>query len=163
MIKNFILFLFLLPIVSYTTETFPKETLMVNEIDNSDSLLKAAKAYLDFVGRISRGETFPQHEIAATVLAPDCKKVLNGQLFTHSREDFVSDLLSVYKNQGGWKITPAEILVSPANNAVILRLFVEMDKLGKYTEIVILRYNPSYLVTEINLVFTQVKGSYDFN
>lgn len=77
-------------------------------------------------------------------------------------EAFVTDLLSVYENQGGWKIYPADILVAPSSQSVVLRLFIEMENLGLYTAMVILRYNSDYLITEINEVLSRVKGSYDF-
>ncbi|MBI3212109.1 MAG: hypothetical protein HYZ47_05485 [Simkania negevensis] len=114
---------------------------------------------MNFIGQISRGSVPSQIE-AAEILSADCKKVLNGQLFTQSREDFVMDLLSVYKNQGAWEVFPADIIVS--SHAVVLRLFIEMEKAGAYTAMVILRYDADCLITEINEVLSPVKGGYDF-
>lgn len=130
--------------------------------DNSGALLRSSHQYLDFINRISKGEAFSLMDEAATLLSPDCKKVLNGQLFTKNRLEFVSDLLSVYKNLGSWKVLPVDIITSPASNTVVLRLLIEMSNSDTYTAIVILRYNSDYLITEINEVLSKVKGTYDF-
>lgn len=153
----------LFPVVCHSTENQYREnyeTICFKE--NSEALHKATYRYLNFINQISTGEVFPQMEAAAEIISPNCKKVLNGQLFTQNREDFVTDLLSLYENQGGWKVIPAEILIVPLDNTVVLRIFIEMEKFGSYTAIVILRYDESYLVTEINEVLSEVKGSYDF-
>lgn len=130
--------------------------------ESSKALRKAADQYLNFIDQISQGEVFSHWEAAAEILSPNCKKILNGQLFTDNREDFVTDLLSVYENQGPWKVYPVDIIADTSSNTVVLRLFIEMKNFGTYTAIVILRYDASYLITEINEVLTQVKGSYDF-
>jgi hypothetical protein len=130
--------------------------------ENSDALRKATDNYLNFINQISQGEVFPQMETAAEIISPSCKKILNGQLFTQNREDFVSDLLSLYENQGAWKVFPADIIIDSSSNTVVLRIFIEMENFGAYTAIVILRYDSNLLITEINEVLNQVKGSYDF-
>ena len=132
------------------------------EDQNSEVLLKTTHRYLDFIGQISRGEVFPQMEEAATLLSTDCKKVLNGQLYTETSEDFVKDLLTVYENQGSWKVSPTDIIIASSTDAVVLRLFIEMENRSVYTAIVILRYNSCGLITEINEVLNQVNGSYGF-
>jgi hypothetical protein len=130
--------------------------------DRSEVLLQTTRRYLDFINQLGRGEDFPQLETAASLLSTNCKKVLNGQLFTNSREEFVSDLLSLYDKQGGWKVSPADIIVASPSNTVVLRLFIEMNNSGTYTTIVILRYDSSQHITEINEVLNEVKGDYGF-
>lgn len=127
-----------------------------------ETLQTAAENFLDFMNQISQGVVFSVSEAAAEIFSPDCKKILNGQLFKENREDFIEDLLSVYEKQGSWKIYPADLIVASSNNTVVLRLLIEMEKWGTYTAMVILRYNTDYLVTEINEVLSQVKGAYDF-
>lgn len=131
--------------------------------ENSEVLKTATERYLNFINKLGRGESFPQLELAAESLSPDCKKILNGQIFTRNREEFVWDLLSVYESQGAWQVCPKDIIIDSSGNRVVLRLFIEMEKWGTYTAIVILRYDSNYLITEINEVLNQVKGSYDFN
>jgi len=126
-------------------------------------LRNATDQYLHWINRISQGEVFPQMEAAAEILSPDCRKILNGQLFTETREDFVIDLLSFYANQGAWKITPADIIIDSTSRTVVLRLFIEMANSSTYTAIVILRYDSNHLITEINEVLNEVKGSYGFS
>jgi hypothetical protein len=164
MIKRFCLIVScLVPLVTHAVEgkrTENFQTVCLQE--NSESLQKATDRYLSFIDQISKGEVFPQMETAAEIISPHCKKILNGQLFTQNREDFVSDLLSVYENQGAWKVYPADIIIDSSSNSVVLRIFIEMENFGTYTAIVILRYDSSYFITEINEVLSQVKGSYDF-
>lgn len=130
--------------------------------ENSEALQRAVDQYLNFIKRISKGEVFSQMEVAAEILSPNCKKILNGQVFIQSREDFVADLLSVYENQGAWSVYPADIIIASSSNTAVLRLLIEMKNFGLYTAIVILRFDSNYLITEINEVLNQVKGSYDF-
>lgn len=135
---------------------------MIESHDSTQALLKATHKYLHFIERISCGENFDQNEEASSILSPECKKVLNGQLYTKNRNEFVADLLDVYKNKGQWKITAAEIIPASQNKIVVLRLFIEMKSSGTFTTIVILRYNSMNLITEINEVLNEVKGTYDF-
>ncbi len=128
----------------------------------SETLRKATEKYLKFIDQISKGLHFSQLEAAEEILSPNCKKVLNGQLYAQNREDFVMDLLSVYQNHGGWEVYPQDIIIAPLNNAVVLRLFIEIEKYGTYTAQVILRYDSDYLITEINEVLSPVNGYYDF-
>lgn len=149
----------LLPLSSYSVEAESRENICFHA--NSEALRNAADKYLNCINQISKGIDFSQTKITE-VVSSDCKKVLNGQLFTQSREAFLMDLRSVYENQGSWEVYPADIIVAPATNTVVLRLFIEMEKLGTYTAIVILRFDSDCLITEINEVLNQVKGSYDF-
>lgn len=155
-----------LPLISYCGEekqTVDPHQIHLDQQYFSEALLLAAShRYLDFINKISQGELFPQGEEAASLLASDCKKVLNGQRYTQTREEFVADLLSVYASQGSWKVCPADIIVAPSSHSVVLRLIIEMEQACTYTAIVILRYNSDYLITEINEVLNQVKGAYDF-
>jgi hypothetical protein len=164
MIKKICLIvLCLVPLVSYALEDKDMKSLKrIYLEEQSEALREATDRYLNFINQISKGEVFPQMKTAEEIISPNCKKILNGQLFTQNREDFVNDLISVYENQGAWKIYPAEIIIDSSSNTVVLRIFIEMENFGTYTAIVILRYDSSYLITEINEVLNQVKGSYDF-
>lgn len=159
MVKNICLLITcLFPLVSHAvgnknTENF--KTISLQE--NSEGLQKATENYLSFINQISKGEIFPQMETAAEIISPNCKKILNGQLFAQNREEFVRDLLSVYENHGGWKVCPADIIIEPSSNTVVLRIFIETENFGIHTAIVILRYDSNYLITEINEVLNQVK------
>lgn len=160
--KTCLIILGLLPIIGYPVE---KENIVnfseLNFQNNSEYLLEASYRYLDFINQISRGEEFSQCEKAATLLTTDCKKILNGQTLTKNREDFVSDLLTIYENKGGWSVYPADIIIASSSNTVVLRLIIEMENFGTHTAIVILRYNSNYLITEINEVFSKVIGDYN--
>lgn len=144
------------------TEKEAPKTLMYTLQEHTEALLKATHRYIDFINRVGKGEVFPQRDEAAIVIASDCQKIFNGHLFAKNREDFVADLLSVHENHGSWQIVPVEVIKVPLDNIVILRIIIESDNFGTNTAIVILRYNSNYLITEINEVFNQVKGSYDF-
>lgn len=156
----FIYFLFasVTPITAEETVTTFTDTVQ----NHSETLLRASYRYVDFINRIGKGDIFAQTDAAALVIAPECKKIFNAHLFARNREDFIADLLSVYENHGCWKIIPIEVIRAPLDNIVILRLIIEAENLGTNTAIVILRYDVNYLITEINEVFSPVKGSYDF-
>lgn len=128
----------------------------------SHPLVEATHRYVDFINRLNKGEDFAQHDVAATLLAPDCKKVFNGTIFTQSRQEFVDDLLTVYRTHGSWNIRPADILLSQDNNAVVMRLFVDMEKGGHFTEIVIVCFNAQGLIQELNIVFNKIEDGYHF-
>lgn len=148
--KTELIFLFLLTLISYV------------QANDAEFLQKATDRYLHFINQISQGEVFPQMESASEILSLNCKKILNGQLYTENRQDFVKDLLSVYENHGAWKVYLVDTIIDPSSNSVVLRIFIETENFGTYTAIVILRYDASYFITEINEVLSQVKGSYDF-
>ena len=148
-----------LPFTTYTVEKESIETTCLRA--EPEALRKATDKYLNCISQISKGIDFSQAE-AAEIISPKCKKILNGQIFTRNREDFLMDLQAVYENQGAWEVYPVDIIIAPSSNTVVLRLFIEMEKFGTYTAIVILRYDSDYLITEINEVLNQANGSYDF-
>ena len=152
----------LIPLMSSAAEEKCTPDLKTVSHENMDVLRKATDRYLHFIDQISQGKDFPQLEASSKILSPNVKKILNGQLFTQNRDDFVNDLLSVYANQGAWKIDPVDMIIDSTTNTVVLRIFIQMEKSGSYTAIVILRYDSNYSITEINEVLNEVKGSYDF-
>ena len=127
-----------------------------------NALLKTSHRYIDFVNRIGRGEAFVQMDEALLLFAPGCKKVFNGQLLMENRESLVANLLSVYETYGSWTHIPIDIIGASASNAVILRTRIETEHLGINTAIIILRFDSSNLITEINEVFSPVKNHCDF-
>ena len=153
--KLFFMLLCLTPLAGHTIDEEP-----MCLCKEAAALQKATDSYLHFINQISTGSLISKED--AAIISPNCKKILNGQLFTQNRDDFIKDLQSVYENQGAWKIYPADIIVAAASKSVVLRLFIQMEKCGIYTAIVILRYDANYLITEINEVLNQVRGSYDF-
>lgn len=154
MIRIFTLLVCLLPITSYSVEIASVETTCLHA--DSEALRKATDKYLNFINQISKGIDFSQTQ-ATEIIASQCNKILNGQILTQNREDFLMDLRSFYENHGGWEVFPADVIIAPASNTVILRLFIETEKLGLYTAIVILRYDSALSITEINEVLSEVK------
>lgn len=138
------------------------EMTMNDTQEKSVALLNASQRYVNFINKISKGTLFSQIDEAAILFAFDCKKIFNGHLHTKNREEFVNDLLSVYANYGAWNMVTLEIIRAPENNCAILRFLVETESFGTNTAIVILRYDSNFLITEINEVFSPVKGAYDF-
>lgn len=162
MIKQVCLFLSCIAPLTYAVEETCVENLkMASFQENAEALKKATHRYLHFINKISQGEVFPQMEVAEGIISPNCKKILNGRLLSQNREDFVSDLLFIYENQGAWKVSPVDIIVDSSGSTVVLRIFIESLNLGTYTAMVILRYDSSYLITEINEVLS-LKDSFDF-
>lgn len=131
--------------------------------DPHNKLLDSAHQYLNFIDQISCGKATNSLDDSKVLFTDDCKKVFNGNLLTSTREAFVLDLLSVYENHGGWKITPVDIIVAPSSHCVILRVMTDLENYGAFTAIVILRYDTNYLVTEINEVFNKKIDGYDFS
>ncbi len=128
---------------------------------DEEALRKASDKYLNCINQISHGMDI--HKIhAQDIISPNCKKILNGQLYTQTREEFLMDLRTAYKNQGAWELYPEDIIIAPSYHAVVLRLFIDMETSASYTAIVILRFDSNYLVTEINEVLSPVNGAYDF-
>ncbi len=130
--------------------------------NSSDHLTKITRSYIDFINQVSQGEEFDPLAVAQNILAPNCKKVFNGTVFTETREDFVADLLKVYRENGAWKIRPVDIILSPDSDISVIRLFVDMENFGHFTEIVILRFDSAGLIKELNIVFNKVEEKYNF-
>jgi hypothetical protein len=128
-----------------------------------DKLVDATQRYLAFIDRMSQGEEFPQEEVASSLIAPDCKKILNGKLYTESRSAFIEDLIKVNQTLGCWKVKVVDRITSPHSNTVVLRLMIDLENAGAFTEILILRYNSDCLISEMNVVFSKVEGSYNFD
>lgn len=144
----------------------PLELLIV-QLKNSSQvtslLAEAANRYLAFVGRLSQGEKFEPFADVKSILSSDCKKIFNGALLTSTREEFVEDLLQVYKTHGSWNITPADIIPSAESQTVTIRLFVDIKSIGKFTEMLLLRMDANGLIHEINIVFNKVQDGYHFD
>ena len=125
-------------------------------------LVETTQQYVNFINRLNKGEDFAQHDVAATLLAPDCKKIFNGTVFSQSRQAFVDDLVALQRTLGSWHLRPADIILSQEKNVVVVRLFVDMEKGGHYTEIVIFRFNSEGLIQELNIVFNKIEEGYHF-
>ncbi len=128
----------------------------------SNSLLKATDRYLELIHQISQGKFLIDTGQSAAILAPDCRKIFNGKLYTQNREDFIADLLEVNRVQGCWHVVLADRILSAESRCVVLRLMIEMENVGAFTAIVILRFNEDNLISEINEVFNRVEGVYNF-
>ncbi len=162
--RNIILMVFcLVPLVLQSMEKDQLVELSVQSEDCSEKLLNVTQRYLDLIHRISQGEDAAHREISTSILTPDCKKIFNGTLYTATRDDFISDLLEVNRTQGCWSVDPVDIISSPQQKTVVLRLMINMEKVGVFTTIVILRFDSNYLIYEINEVFNKVEGSYNFD
>jgi hypothetical protein len=130
-------------------------------IDRSEALSNAIERYMDFSNRMGKGDAFSQVE-EEMFLAPDCKKIFNGHLFTETRKEFVAEFQSIYQNFGGWKTNLVDIVKDPSENKVVLRLIIESENYGFGTAITMISYDSSYRITELNEVFSQIQDAYDF-
>ena len=130
--------------------------------DVSSKFREAANRYMHFINRLSSGEDFDYYAGGRSILSPDCKKIFNGTLLTSSSDELFADLLQVYKTHGSWTIQPADTILSPESNTAVLRLFVDLNIVGKYTEMLIMRFDSNYLISEINIVFNKIENGYNF-
>ncbi len=131
-------------------------------IRQEDLLSNLSQRYITFINKIGSGGD-NQGDTASALFAPSCKKNFNGRWVAEDREAFVTDLLSVYKTYGSWQLIPLEIIGSPENNRIILRIIIDSLSFGKNTAIVLLRYNSNYLIDEIVEVFSPLQEGYEFN
>lgn len=141
----------------------PIELVIVQMKSRSTQLVEAANRYVALINKLSKGEEHDYFAQASTLLSPNCKKVFNGALVTSSCEQFVADLLQVYKTHGSWHLTPVEIVPSSETNSVTLRLTVDITALGKYTEMLLMKFDENGLISEINIVFSKVEDGYSFD
>lgn len=122
--------------------------------DELDALESATNRYIEFINRLGGHDADVGN--SALICAPDCKKIFNGKLTANSRDEFISQLIDL-QNQGyHWAINPAEILFLPESRVAVLRLIIIIEKAEACTAIVILRYTPEFLVSEINEVFNRL-------
>lgn len=136
----------------------PIELIIVQQ-KTASYLTDIAKKYVATINKLSHGEEQDYYAIAGQLLSPDCKKIFNGACVASSSDQFVADLLEVYKNHGSWTITPVDIIPSLETNTVVMRLMVDIQTLGKYTELLILRLDNNNLISEINIVFSPLQES----
>jgi hypothetical protein len=154
-VKNSILFLLfcLIPFAIQANDHTMNE-------DVYEKMLATTERYMQFINRISQGEDFPQAEAAKNVLAANCRKVLNGVVYTHTSDAFIADLLEVNRTKGNWRVEAVDIIPSPQTRTMVLREMIKMERLGELTTIVIMRFDDHYLISEVNVVLSKVEGSY---
>lgn len=128
---------------------------------NSKVLLDICSNYIDFINHIGGGQD-TCGDGAPILFTEELKKNFNGRLVAENRDTFISDLLSVYKNYGSWKLVPLEIIAVPENNTIILRINIEAKNFGKNTAIVLLHFDSNHLIKEIIEVFSPIQESYEF-
>ena len=128
----------------------------------NDKLLNATHRYFRFINRLSQGEEFDRETVSASILAPDCRKVLNAKLYIDNREDFVADLVDLQINKGSWTVEALEIIPSPETRSAVARIRVNLESVGELAAIVIIRFDSDYLITEINEVLNKAEGAYNF-
>jgi hypothetical protein len=130
-------------------------------LGDDSEVLDLASRYINFINRIGCGED-SKGEDADALFAPECRKHFNGRWVAESRQAFVDDLLSVYKNYGSWKLIPNDVIQVADRNSIILWINIEAESFGANTALVILRYDASGLIEEIIEVFSPVQKVYDF-
>jgi hypothetical protein len=140
-----------------------EETLSaMNAQQRSELLSNLSHRYINFINNIGSGKDSRGVE-APSLFSKNCRKNFNGRWVANDRDSFVTDLVSVYRNYGSWKLIPIDIITAYENEKIILRINIESKSFGNNTAIVILRYNSDYLIEEILEVFSPVQNGYDFN
>jgi hypothetical protein len=134
------------------------------------SLLEVTEQYLILVNRIGafQEKITDQNRtefarVAEPLLAPNLRKILNGQLYTETRDAFIADLTQVNQTTSRWTVEPVDTITSVKTREVVLRLMIDMEKAGRFTAMVILRFTEAHQIFEINEVLSKMQDSYHFD
>lgn len=121
------------------------------------ALLSAANHYLDVLNKIGDPEANYTSDEILPVCANDCKKIRNGKLLFEGKEFFAAQLNGGKEWLGGWLIEPLEVMVSAEDHAAIIRYKLLTEKEDALLVFVILRFDPNYLIREINEVHNKLE------
>jgi len=143
----------------------------LSEITIDESrLLKVTDQYLSLVNiiggfkeKINPLNLYEFNATARSVLDSCLKKIVNCSVRAENRYDFISDLIKINQTTSRWNASPVDTITSVKTGEVVLRLIINMEKVGMFTAIVILRFNKDYKIFEINEVLSKVEGAYPFD
>lgn len=127
--------------------------------EKSQHQMNIADKYVDFCNKIGKGQDFDPFAEGLSLFTPDLKKDFNGKV-VEGREQFIHDLLSVYKTYGSWTSTPVEVIHS--ENSVVIRTIIEAMAIPPHTAIVILHFNENTLINQIIEVCAPNQNTYNF-
>lgn len=127
--------------------------------ETDQKLREAMRGYLEQIHLISQGKP---HGNLDSILAPDCKKILNGKLISSNREAFIKELETVNKTLGNWTVAERKMVCSPRDRTVALGLDIGLNQ-KNYMATVFFHFNQQNLISALDETFTEANGSYQFD
>lgn len=119
-------------------------------------LQEVMRGYLEQIRLISQGKP---HGNFDSILAPDCKKILNGKLISANRDAFIQELETVNKALGNWTVAERKMICSPRDRTVVLGLDIALNR-KNYLATVFFHFNQDNLISALDETFTEATGSY---
>lgn len=117
------------------------------------------KTYVDLLNNIGTDQARSYEKDVAALIAPNCKKIVNGSVWFEGIEHFVPQLISTYQKVGSWTIEPLDTLPGRDGRSVVAHFLVPTEKAGIWNTLVILRCNDDFQITEINEVVNFYEGA----
>lgn len=123
------------------------------------SLADIGRSYLDLLKRIGVERTKEYAQEVESLFAPSCKKIVNGEVWYESRDDFLPQLLSTGKAAGLWNIQNLAIIPGIDGKTVVIHFIAPTENIGIWNAITILRCNEQQKIIEIDEIFNSYEGS----
>lgn len=158
----------LLTCLSFLTFTHGNEVLFLSSKTNKQqqtkresmkSLELVGMGYIELLNQIGAAQNLSHAKNVSLLIAPSCKKIVNGALWFEGVEHFLPQLLSTGEKVGFWSIEPLDIIPGKDERTVVVRFLVHTEKAGIWCTFVSLRCNDQLLITEINEVFNSFEGT----
>lgn len=115
--------------------------------------------YLEQIHLISQGKSQGSFD---SILAPDCKKILNGKLISSNRDAFVKELETINKTLGNWTVVPRKMICSSQDRTLVLSMDIALNQKA-YLATVFFHFNRLNLISLLDETFVEANGSYQFD
>jgi len=122
------------------------------------TLASVGENYIALLNRIGANQNSSREKDVSSLVAPSCKKIVNGALWYEGSEHFLPQLLSTGEKVGFWSIESLDVIPGKDNRTVVVRFLVHTEKAGIWNTMVILRCNDALSITEISEVFNSYEG-----
>ena len=122
-----------------------------------EALIKGANHYIETLNQIGASQTDYQPKDIEPLCSVNCKKIRNGKVLFEGKDLFAAQLNAGKEWLGTWTINVQEILISTDSRAAVIRYELATEKEDHLVIIAILRFDPNYLISEINEVHNKLE------
>lgn len=114
----------------------------------------SATAYIDFMRRVGAGQV----DDLSRYFSSNVKKVENGKTLITGFEGLKEQLSSAQIAAAPWYMKILDVLTDQDKNAAAVRFVWDSEQIGKYTTMVMLKFDDAGKITEINEVYNKFVG-----
>ena len=120
-----------------------------------NNLRNLGENYIAFLQKIGQTDAPVTEEEIAQIIAPDCKKIVNGCVFSTSSKALPEQLNTARKAIGKWNIETLLFSASPEDSTCSIQIKWTGDKMPESTTMTIIYFDDMGKINQIHEVYNE--------